>query len=162
MQLNKRIIMIKKYYLSLFILFLLAGCSTEFKPSKNLPSLDSPINEIFADSINNMNANIKFEFENDSCKSISATYGDDNDIYYQIIWIDKDLTNAKKCMKLYIYPKFKKYRRVLKKRKNFDLYAENDSDIAVSWINKQYIFFMSCKKRDLNDAVSYSNFLYFK
>ena len=81
--------MIKKFYVYLIVIIFFVGCSPEFKPSGDIPDLESTIDEIFVDTIDNMVANIKLDFVNDSCRSISALYGDEDNIYYQIIWVDE-------------------------------------------------------------------------
>lgn len=148
----------------LFVLFtfILFGCSTEFKPSGEIPDLESSIDDIFMDSINGMAANIKLEFASDSCKSISALYGDNKDIFYQLIWVNKEITTPNKCLNQYIFPKFKSFNRISKNKNNFNFFAQNDSLISVSWIEHEYVFFMTCKKDLIDIAVSNSKYLKFK
>lgn len=148
--------------LFLFSIFILVSCSTEFRPSGEIPDLESSIDEIFMDSINGMAANIKLEFASDSCRSISALYGDNKNIFYQLIWVNKEKFSPNKCLNEYILPKYKSFKRVAKNKNNFNLFAQNDSIISVAWIEHEYVFFMTCKKDFIDIAVENSKFLKFK
>lgn len=152
----------KLQVLFLFSIFILVSCSAEFRPSGRTPDLESSINEIFLDSLKGMAANIKLEFSSDSCKSISASYGDKVNIFYQLIWVNKEITSPNKCLNEYILPKYKLFKRIRKNKDNFALFAQNDSIISVAWIEHEYVFFMSCKKDWIDIAVGKSNYLEFK
>jgi len=91
--------------------------------------------------------------------SISASYGDDDDIYYQLFWINEEATNRKDCINNYIVPKFENLKKVSQNKNGFDFFYENDDIYMLAWSKYEYLFFMTCKKDYIDLAVEFSNYL---
>lgn len=140
----------------------LFGCAVEYKPNGEIPNEDDPVEMIFSDSIGNMGSNIKLEFMNDSCRSISATYGDNNEIYYQIILVENDVVATKECIEKEFMPLFEDYRNVKKNKDGFYAFASDDFYDIATWYKKNYVFLLKVKKEYVEKAVSGSYFLKFK
>ena len=153
--------MAKYFYVFVFALIMI-GCSQEYKPNGNYPEEDDPIDYIFYDTISGMQANVKLEFMTDSCRSISATYGENQEIFYQIIMVNEDIYDIKQCMKETLLPLFEKYKRVKKNKNSFDFFVSNDTIDMAIWHEKNYIFFMIARSDYVEDAVYNSYFLEFK
>jgi len=121
---------------------LFSACSVDYKPNGVIPNEDDPIENIFPESINEMQSKVQLEFMNDSCRSISASYGDNDIIYYQIILVNEDFYDAKKCAEDYILPKFEKSGNFKTNYKGF-LYYSSDETIEMSaWYIENYVFLM--------------------
>jgi hypothetical protein len=145
--------------LAIFLLIstLFIACSPDFEPNNSYPDLEDDISYIFYDTIAQMPANIKLEFVNDECRSISATYGEDNEIYFQIIYAES--ISTKKCLKDSILPKFKEFEKIKKHKYGFDIYAENDNITAFAWRKKDFVFYLRSTNEYLEQACDYNYFL---
>ena len=148
------------FFLILSIIFI--SCKQEFEPSTVSPSLDSKIEDIFDDSIAGMPAQIKLEYLSDNYKSISATYGDNSEIFLQITWFNTDYTTRKTCFNKFIKSKFQSFKTVKKNKNNFDYFAENDSLYAVSWHINDFIIFSKFQKKYLDNFVINCKYLNYR
>jgi len=133
----------KKILPVLFSIFLLYGCENEYQPSDYVPMADSGIEDFFPDTISGFKANIKFDFFNDTCKSISATYGDNEEIKIQIILVDEQFATIKTCIKDYIMPNFENY-KVKKNYNGFYAYASDDVNYLYTWEQDIYAIYIKC------------------
>ncbi len=160
MKMNKKI---NKYlFILIFLSIFLHSCSIDYSPNGNFPDENAGIEEIFPDTILDMAATIKLEFYNDTCRSISATYGDSSEIYYQLVLVNETMSSTENCLNKYILPKFKEYRRVKKNHNNFYAFGSNDVSESCAWIQYQYVFYMRCKNDYIKPAVNNSNYLILK
>jgi hypothetical protein len=151
----------KIFFIGAIVIFV-SSCSTEFKPSGKIPNPNGSINELFADSIAGMQANIKLDFVNKNCKSVSATYGENKNIFFQVIWLTNKKFSSKDCIEKYVLKEFKPFKKIKKNKNNFDYYAQNDSLIAASWHKKDFVFFTIFYKRYLDEFVMNNKYLKFK
>ncbi|MBN2890995.1 MAG: hypothetical protein JXL97_03935 [Bacteroidales bacterium] len=148
----------RKFLYLLLTSFVFFGCAEEYKPNGVVPGEDDPIELIFADSIAGMGASVKLEFNEDDCRSISASYGDNNEIYYQIIIVDQG--SSKNCLEEKIIPKFDGF-KIKKNKEGFDAFATTDTIEMAAWHEDEYVFFMKVHKEYVSDAVLNCYFLKF-
>lgn len=149
----------KKIVYLLIFSFLIVGCSEEYKPNGIIPSEDDPVEMIFIDTVAGMAGDIKLEFVNDSCRSISASYGEDNQIFYQIILVNEDMIDTKECLEEKIMPLFNDFSKVNSNKDGFYAFASDDNYEMVTWYDENYIFLMKAQKNYLEMAVLNSFFL---
>ena len=153
-----------KYILFISLaLFFIVGCSEqEYQPTDFEPDIDDGVEAVFPDSIAGLKANVKFEFMNDSCKSISATYGDHNDIYIQILLVDRDYASPKECLADYILPKFDAFKKVKKNYNNFYATVSTDVFHLFSWNEHKFCYFLKCKNQYLDAVVGETDYIEYK
>jgi hypothetical protein len=149
----------KKIFYILIFPFFLVGCAEEYKPNGIIPYEDDPVEMIFIDTIAGMAGDIKLEFVNDSSRSISASYGDNNEIFYQIILVNEDMVQTKDCLEEKIMPLFDEFSKIKNNKEGFYAFASDDSLEMVTWYDENYIFLMKAQKEYLELAVLNSFFL---
>jgi len=152
----------KKIAYIIVILLLAVSCSDEFQPSSFVPDIDGGIEEVFPDSISGFKSNTRFDFMNDSCKAISATYGDNDDIYIQILLVDKYYASIQECISDYIMPYFGDFDKIKKDYNNFSVTASDDIFSAFTWSNDEFIFFLRCKEQYLDAIVNETSYIKYK
>lgn len=152
----------KKYLFLLTSTFLLLGCAEEYKPNGHTPENDASIEMFFADTVSGMPANVKLEFINDDAKSISATYGDNNEIFYQVILVEGGNLTAKEALEEYFSPIFNNYEKVKYNKEGFSSFVRNDTIEMATWFVGDYAFLMKCKIDYLDAAIIGSYFLEYK
>ena len=148
----------KIFYVFLFPFFLV-GCAEEYKPNGVIPFEDDPVEMIFVDTIAGMAGDIKLEFLNDSCRSISASYGDDDEIFYQLILVNEDEIHTKDCLEEKIMPLFDEFSKINSNKEGFYAFASDDIYEMVTWYDDEYVFLMKSKIEYLELAVLNSFFL---
>ena len=150
-----------KYFFFIFLTTFLYSCGVEYGTNGLAPTLNDPVEKIFADEINYMPAEIKMEFFNESYRSISATYGENSEIFFQIILITSDIS-AKDVLIEHFMPYFEDANFV---RKNVNgLYAvckKDDKEIA-TWFQDDCAFLMIAHKNYVELAIENSFYLTFK
>ena len=151
----------KTIFLFLFTI-LIIGCSIEYKPNGKIPNEDDSVDAIFSDSIGDLKANVKLEFLNDSCRSISASYGENNEIFLQIILVENDYISSKNCLEKKIMPLFENYKGVKKNKNEFYATASDENYEIATWFVDNYVFYMKIKKEYVEKVVANSYFLEFK
>lgn len=158
----KNIKQMKKIFYFLLVIFILSSCSDEFEPGYFYPDIDGGIEDVFPDSIAGLKSNTKFDFMNDSCKSISSSYGDENGIYIQILLVDYDFSTPKECIDNYVMPQFREFPKIKKNYNNFNVAADNDDLTAFTWVNDEFIFFLKTETKYLDAIVHETSYLNYK
>ncbi|MBN2662260.1 MAG: hypothetical protein JXR68_01310 [Bacteroidales bacterium] len=152
----------KRVIYFIVVLVFIVSCSDEYQPGNYYPDVDGGIEEVFPDSIAGLKSNTKFDFMNDSCKSISATYGDKSDIYIQILLVDFDYSSPKECISNYIMPQFKEFAKIKKNYNEFQVTASNDDFNAFTWYEDEFVFFLKCHNKYLDAIVRETSYLKYK
>ncbi len=147
----------KQIHILFVLIIFLASCQPDYEPSGDYPDIDDDISYIFWDTIAEMPAEIRLEYITDDCRSISASYGQNNEIYFQIIYAEN--ISTKKCLKDSIARKFNEFDKIKKHKYNFDFYAENDTITAFAWRKNDFVFFLRCRNEYLDDACQSNYFL---
>ncbi len=154
--------MTKRLYLLIILFFFLYGCKIEYKPTSYIPKNEAGIEEVFPDSISNLKGNIKFEFMNDSCKSISATYGENKDIYVQIFLVNYEVCSNEDCIEDYVMPYFDDFKKVRNYVNGFYATTSDDNYSLFTWDNADFVFFISCKNELLENFVYETEYITLK
>lgn len=140
----------KLVLLAVSLLIFITGCRKfDYKPSTYNNSPDSPLESFFPDSIGDMQVYPKLEYSNDTCASISASYGDNQKVYIKIIYVKTGYDAAEVFNNDIVY--YFKNLKVKKQFNNFQLYAYDDNFTYVSWINDDFVYYIKCSN-DLIDS----------
>ncbi len=151
-----------KYIIYTFwIVVLVAGCAKEYAPNGYTPDKTSGVEDFFADTISQMPANVKLEFVTNSAKSISASYGDTDIIFYQIILVSDKKYSSQQAIDEYFMPFFEDAEDAKSCNENFYAYAKNDSVEMAVWAVDNFAFFMKVNPKYIELAVDSCKFLEF-